>query len=382
MPRQSVRTLFHGDPRYKTYLDILEKEELIKVDHRYVPSAIAAQTGGKPLCKRYRITKKGESLLNDANEARIKFNLTSEGKKIIRDSSSCRRKTKQVITDVTAARILRYLKEIINIDELYELNKVQPWEERKHNNSILASLTEHMYEVSLNDKTGRFYTPYTNMTRSLKEKIKLKDGQILRCKIDARSCHPSFFGLYCQSLTDEDITGELLIWNHIFFVQKEHPMRAIYKECGMEYNDATKKYFLSYLNGSQSERYCPQFTKWLSTNFPKMFIIWSNSDKSKTGSTISKVYESAVFRHPKVTELGEQLGVTVCDNHDELMLYANNERAVRAFVDIFKSFSYQIFNLKIVLKEEWFDENGKKIEADSIIPEDSAGEDNKSKHLK
>ena len=381
MPRQTVRSLFQNDCNYHSYVAILEEERLITIDHRYVTKEIAAKTGGNTLCKRYKITTKGRILIDKTNEARIRFNLTSQGKKIIRNSAKSRKIEQQILTDKTAIRISNYLKSIINIEELYNFNQTQEQEDRKHNNNILAPLTEKRYEVSLNDKTGRFYTPFTNMTKSLKEKIKFKDGHILRCTIDARSCHPSFFGLYCQSITTEDLTGELLKWNHIFFVQEEHPMRAIYKECGLEYNDDTKRDFLAFLNGSQDKRYHGKFVNWFVNNFPKIFIVWSHSDKSQTGTIISKVYESAVFRHPKISELEKQLDITICDNHDELKIYANNNLAVKTFVDLFKSISSQVFNLKIVLKEEWHKQDGENKKIDSLIPDESCGK-SKSKYLK
>ena len=359
VPQQTILSFFRSDRmNYCHFLDILEKEKIIEVDHSYATASLAAPHGFRAKCKSYRILKKGVDFLQDCCTMRISYLQTSKGKKELRNSPYYRKFKKETPEHNVARRVKENIESLSNLAYLCELNNSITNQKQKLNNySSLLAISEKKYTCNMSDKTGRNYNPFSRMTKNIKFAAEI-NGQKLKCTIDARACHPSFFAMYCQGLTDTDLTGDMIKWNHIFFNKgEEHPIKVICDMCGLPFSNDMKITFSSFLNGGQQFPEYQILDDWMRNNFPLLYYVWNKEGRKKTGAAISKVYESAIFRHPKVSELAKALGVYACDNHDELMIYSNDNLAVKAFVETFKNLANGVFDREVIMKETWFNQD-------------------------
>ena len=362
IPSSIISKIFSNDENnYATYVRILEQENLIIIDHSYSFDKINNTEGQ---CKKYYITEKGREVMLDESKKYVKYNQKNPN---LRFLQSVRIWNKEgFFNSLASYRTKKAIDSISNLDELIDINnnlteKDLPKEKLEKgkkiediiisNNYAMIALQEKRIELNVRDNTGRLYTPLHQMSKDLKKKLVFDDKRVFQGSIDARACHPTFFALYIQSRTVNDVSDEVMIWNSIFTNENIHPIKQkLAKELGIDENKM-KDVMLHLLNGEYRSNDGKKLYKWMEDNFPKLIKEWNDSpDKTQTGVQISKDFESILFRNDAITHIANKLKVTIIDNHDELLFFAENNLRLNAFFDAFKTLSRELFNFNIVLK--------------------------------
>lgn len=222
--------------------------------------------------------------------------------------------------------------------------------------NITRRMTDDI-EVKIHEIDGRLHNCYNQCPKELRNRLYIEDNNIKynnSFDIDYRAFHPSFLGIYIYKYLYPMLSSSLsyIIWENVLVeLHQEYNkwnelwfgiddprdmMRVIFD---YDNKDDVKKLLLTSIN--EPKNYMDDFRHWFKEEFPLMFHIWFNSDKSTTGCGISKYIEKELLRDTQFYILTNDMNnIRVMDVHDGISIFVRE--GVDAQEDIKKIVDYQV----------------------------------------
>lgn len=358
---------------YKPYLSALVELGLLNTNESYwnptpstnstLPTTTSLQyptdKADKPdnggYCKKYQVTDKALDLLNSSNVEYLK--------KLHTDKSTRRRNQKNISQRKVASKtygeyVLNYIHDgLVNFE--YDYGKAMAmvtgsnWsnETQQAAGQSLITFTEKTFaELQPNEADGRVFNEFVAMKSDLRKVFSYK-SLVHKATIDIRACHPTFFSSYVLSLynnslqplptsipptllqyptdkadkgygvKEKDLLTEHKRWVELFTNPNINPREVIAEDCG--YNkDICKQALNETINGSQTWKI---LIKWIESKFPVLFKVWSQTDKKKTGPTISKDYETVLMLDPQLFRYAEEMGIKIAYEYDGVSVFGGED---------------------------------------------------------
>jgi hypothetical protein len=309
-------------------------------------------------CYRYLLTPKAHAVLNDANKEYLH--------KLLCDPKEKRRN--QVRVSKRGYNALRYgdtrdtqknLIDTLSIEES-ELDKVcdqYPTAKAAHVRSLLISIVRKDYsELKHNAKDGRIWTPYAQLPAEVKAIIKVR-GLSYQGTMDIRSCYPSCWGRYVESLSNErdSLISEREKWEELFLNRNKDPKTILACALGIARTDI-KEVLIEYFNGRsftkrKSDPY-RKFDAYLQSEFPTLYALWKQTDTKQTGNNIGRMFETRLMLDGSIYDKAQELGIVVGYEYDGLSFYAENDSNINALCDYIEQRSLELLGFALVIVQK------------------------------
>lgn len=350
---------------YAKYLEDLIKAGLVKTNGQYLTKK--NDRLGKGICKKYLVTESGLTLLNDLE--------TDYLDKLINDSKTRRAVKNHKFymknnTTTYGDYVLDYLADfgrnvVVNVDAykglLGEVNQAMidsgdssltVLASNRFNNTIVNNLISgNLRDLRRNETDGRIWNEYVGMKSDYRMAIQYKNLKPVAV-LDIRACHPSFFGLYLQSVIKDSstISNEVTKWNNLWFNPSIDAREIIAKDIGTT-KGAVKQMVNETINGSRQHK---QFLAWLMLRFPDMYKAWQGLNVKATGNAICERFETVLMLDKTIYQLADSLGVKLSYEYDGMTIFAPelDSAKVQDLLEHIQSLAVEKFGVKPVMSVE------------------------------
>jgi hypothetical protein len=394
------------------YLEVIGILERLKIIEPRKKGYFDSQTGAGSFAK-FKLTAYGLELVLDEKQEYLR-KLHNDPKIDTRIRAN-RRKKKSRIKESEDLIISKTSKNILDLEfnkeafDIYwkENEKIlSPEQKVAALYSVISILTGGFKALEKCEKDGRIHHPWVLMSSDLRPLFSLRGKKYLRI-LDLRSAHPTFWAKYICDISrfpeylslNEDIKetlksnykelhNESIFTNSIYYdsisslsfplppVSQHYlsynvtklieeyikwtkfwtnpeidPKTQLINELGETCSrDQIKKYINSSINGSENKVF-----RWIKENYPVLFDIWNKTDLKKTGTNISKFYETKLMLDPELILLAESMGLEALTEHDGLGIFAKvNDSELDQKVEKLRNWiqerSLWLFGLKVQVK--------------------------------
>jgi hypothetical protein len=356
---------------YRQYIDALIELKLLLVNDSYCPSEVAVKGIGH--CKGYRVTDYAVELLNDSvKEYYYNLHTNKQIKRNIQKSISARKVYKKKYDDYVLDYIYDGLVNTsFNHEQATQLMDSLELTKRTRiitTNNLIRFTTKQIDELSYNDADGRLWNMYAALKSEMRQCSTYKNLS-RQYTIDIRACHPTFFSSYILSLLTitpyclpgsgqsiPDVYNKCLSehkqWIALFCDTSTDARDIIAKNTCIK-RDKVKDMLNKALNGYKR---CKTILKWMETRFPYLYAVWDATDKTKTGITISKMFESAITLNQDLYRYADTLGdIKLMYEYDGYSVYGlptdkQIKTKCQSIANEMQRISIALFNVPIVVK--------------------------------
>lgn len=356
-----------GD-NYTDILHLLEKHNLLIINHSYCPSTELATSKGWN--KSYKVTDTAILLLSDdIKDYYFKVRTDKDIKRQIQKHVS---KIGYRNQNGTIFDYLKVMNDPQYNDSVMEkvLSSLAP-EEETRNRFLLIMIQTKNFNLHHNESDNRVWSPVVQLNENVKRTLMYGDRKI-QTIIDIISCHPSFWGLYLEDNNPTvNFGGEIEKYNNIFLNKNINPKQYISNVTGIptskeKKKDKVKNILNKYLNGMKiwscsredalrKKDWYFIYDEYLRNTFPIMYSTWKNMGNiDRTGVNLSKYYETKLMLNTGIYERAEQLNITISYAYDGMDLYSTDEdkNNCSILLDYIKDLSKKVFGIEIVFKEK------------------------------
>lgn len=361
---------------YTSALEVLKEIGVITQTDEY---KIAQFNGGTGHCRKYDVTPLGKKLIESSNLQYFKKLGTDKPLRRQIQKSISKRKVKHRIYDD------RFLQEthslLINLSYEFQGVDEKLLEDFTAGHNITSTLSNLIdifsktYEpLKRNETDSRVWHQLIALKSDYRRFLKFKNYRYAAV-LDQRAAHPSYLGLFCRGVIEDDtiklppinrpsLKIEIEEYNRLFNGIPD-PRDTMAAELGLE-KPELKSALSVWINGGKEIELndkrdrvtVPKIHEWYKRHYPQMTMILETLIPIRLiGPCISANYETKIFQDVSLYELALSMNLKLAYEYDGIGIFASNDEPdLTGKIEKIKSHiqdsSKNLFGFPIVLKVE------------------------------